>query len=369
MRKIEAIDYMRAIAIVAIIIIHVIAWHDSSITTDYTKVQSLFNLRNILQFSVVTIVICSGFSLYLNNININLNFQELKEFYKKRLKRILFPWWIFLYAFFIIHAVIQIIFNIELVDLSTEYIINSFLMIGGVGFGWLILLMILIAILFPFLKYLYDKSNKIILFASLITLYLLSIISYYNNPLDIFNTTANNIHILSSVFLVVSFILGWSIIYLIGFVLGSYYQEHAMKKEITLTFLFIIIFLVINFAYDSLNMNKTLYLNKYPPSPFYLSFGLMITFMLLSFFYIYKRPIHEYLRKIISFLSDNSYWLFMWNALTLSFIIPMLTLFKIDNIYLKLGIDILLNILAVSVLVVLQKKFIKIELQTEKHHF
>ncbi|MBI2124247.1 acyltransferase family protein, partial [Candidatus Pacearchaeota archaeon] len=118
--KIEAIDYLRALSVLAIIIIHVIAWHDSSISTEYTQSSFLFKLRDFLQFSVVTLIICSAFSVYVSNKKISFKPEEIGTFYKKRIKRLLFPWWMFLIIFFSAHAIIKLVFNAEFIDLSKK---------------------------------------------------------------------------------------------------------------------------------------------------------------------------------------------------------------------------------------------------------
>ncbi len=132
-----------------------------------------------------------------------------------------------------------------------------------------------------------------------------------------------------------------------------------MKKVLELTLGFIGLFILVNIVYTILNFDKHLYLNKYPPTPEFLSFGLMVTFILLILFFSYKHFIPVHLRKLLYFFSSNSYWLFMWNALTLSLFIPLLTLFKFEHISLRLIIAIILNVAGVSLLVLVQNRLIK----------
>ncbi len=359
--RVEAIDYLRGLSILAIIIIHVIAWHDSAIFTVYTKVPALFNLRDFLEFSVVTIVICSGFSLYLANKNLSLNFKDLLHFYKKRFKRILMPWWIFLIVFFSIHYIIKLIFDLELIELSGSYILSSFFMTGGIGFGWLVLLMLVLSFLFPFLKYLYTNTNKIISFVALTIAYVSTLILFEVEHIHVFHLSLNLYGIESLIVLAIPFILGWSIIYLIAFLLGQFYNKSQfMKKVLQLTLGFTGLFVLVNTIFGIFDLDRHLYLNKYPPTLEFLSFGLMITFILLMLFFKYNHFINNHLKKLLSFFSSNSYWLFMWNALTLSLSIPFLALFEFNNIFLKLIIAITLNVVAVSLLVLLQKRLIKI---------
>ncbi|MBW2994903.1 acyltransferase [Candidatus Woesearchaeota archaeon] len=359
--KIEAIDYLRGLSILAIIVVHVLAWHDISVLTEYTRVPALFNLRDVLQFSVVTIVICSGFSLYMKHQKI----KNINSFYTHRLKRLLFPWWIFLAVFFSVHLIIKFIFKTELIELSQDYVLSSFLMMGGIGIGWLILLILTLTVLYPLLKYLYDNVNKRLLFSLSAIFYLISIFVFNINPIAIHEMRFD----ISIIPLAITFIIGWSIVYMIGFSLEQFYNYHpSIKKELRLTFGFVALYFLVRIVHNIFNLNKQLYLNKYPPSPYYLTFGLAITFVLLSLFFSYKHFIHAHLKKLLAFFSSNSYWLFMWNALTLSFTIPFLAMFEF-NIYFKLIIAIVLNVAGVTLLVKLQKKLIKIEMHLEKHHF
>ena len=367
--KTEVIDYLRGLSILSIIVIHVIAWHDNAIFTVYTKVPALFNLRDFLEFSVVTIVICSGFSLYLA-YKPSLNFKDLLHFYKKRFKRILMPWWIFLIIFFSIHYIIKLIFGLELIELSRNYILSSFFMIGGIGFGWLVLLMLVLSFLFPFLKYLYKNYNRSILFITVTIAYVLSLIIFEIEPIHVFHLSLDSISIVSLIIFAIPFVLGWSIIYLVGFLLEELYNKPQFIRKVSqLTLVFIGLFILVNIIFSIFNLDKHMYLNKYPPTPEFLSFGLMGTFMLLTLFFSCKHFIHAHFKKPLSFFSSNSYWLFMWNALTLSFVIPFLSLFEFNNIFLRLIIAIIFNVLGVSLLVLLQERSIKIAMRFKNTTF
>lgn len=368
--RIEAIDYLRGISILAIIIIHVIAWHDRLIVTEYTKNLFLFGLRDFLQFSVVAMVVCSGFSLFFRHKDLEMSSKSIFAFYWRRIKRLMFPWWIFLIIFFGIHALIYLIFNVQFIDLTKKYMLQSFFTPLGVGIGWLILLMLVLMVLFPFLKYIYEKSNKIILFVSF---FAVSMFLYYLGY-SVFDFSPGNLFtaIPSAPLLIigiVSFFASWSFIYMIGFLLGDLYNKRdQIKKELKLTYVFILSFIIIFVIYQLFGLNSQLYLNKYPPSAYYIIFSLMMLFVLLTIFFKYKDFIHRNIQRFLTFFSDNSFWFFMWNILCISLITPFLLLFPFGNIYIKLIIDIILNIIAVILIVKLQK-LIKIEIHREKHHF
>lgn len=358
-QKVKIINYLRGLSILAIILIHIIAWHDNAILTVYTKVFALFELRDLLEFFVVAIVVCSGFSLYFRYSKLPLTSKEVFQFYKKRFKRILIPWWVFLVILFSIHYVIRLVFGVELVELSRHYILSSFLMIGGIGFGWLIALMLILALAFPWLNYLYGKMSKLLLFGTISAAYIASLVLFEVEHIHIFDIAINLSNINSLIIFAVPFVLGWSIIYLIGFLLVDLYNKPEFRKNLLqLTFGSIIIFISVNMIYTLLNLEKHFYLNKYPPTPEFLAFGMMGTLLALLFFFNYENLMDKYTRKFLLFFSRNSFWLFMWNALTLSFFIPLLASFEFGSVYLRLAIAIILNVSGVSLLVLMQNKLV-----------
>jgi surface polysaccharide O-acyltransferase-like enzyme len=365
--KVESIDYLRGLSILAIIVIHILAWHDTAVLTQYTQLPFLFSLREFLQFSVVAVVLCSGFSLYLSHSKLSLKSAEIWTFYKKRFKHLLLPWWVFLAVFFSVHLLLKLVYNLELINLSAKYVLSSFLMVGGIGIGWLVLLMLILTLLFPFLKYMYDTLNKKVLFSVLAAVYIGSVFLFSKNPLNIMDFPFAT-GLWPSVVMSFQFIIGWSTIYMVGFLLEQFYNKHPFViKELQLTIGFTVIFLITFIIYYVLKLNRRLYLNKYPPSPLYLSFGLMASFILLTVFFLYKHFIHIHFKKLLAFFSSNSFWLFIWSALTLSLISPLTRV--IQDIYLRLVIEVTLNITGVVFLVLLQKKLIKIEMHLEQHHF
>jgi len=357
----ELIDYLRGLSILAITIIHVIAWKNPTISSEYAQWSILFELRDVLQLFVVTIVISSGFSLYLAHKELSLSPKDLLYFYKKRFRRLLVPWWTFLTIFFSIHYIIKLIFGLELIELSRDYMWFSFLMVGGIGFGWLVLLMLTLALLFPFLHYLYTHFDKKTVFGGLIIAYGLALALFEFEHIHFFELNLATVSLETAIVIAIPFILGWSIIYLVGFWLGEIYtSSEFMKKGLWMTVGFSGVFVFINAIYTILGFDKHLYLNKYPPAPEYLSFGLMVSFLLIMLFLSYKHFMHVYFRKFLHFFSSNSYWLFMWCALTLSLFDPWLSLFEFKHLTLKLIIAIVLNTLGISLLVLAQNKLIKI---------
>ena len=367
--KIEAIDYLRGVAILSIVFIHIILPTMNSPQSIYSSKPLLFSIREILNFSIVAIIMCSGFSLYLSAKNLKYRFQDILLFYKKRLKRLILPWWTFCIISFISYYLAENLLNIHLEKISLTYIISSFLLIGGLPLRWLILLLVMLSLLFPLFKYFFEKNSRIFVSALLLS-YLFFIIISISNPYNVYQTQNNDISFISKVSFNLSFILGWSLVYLLGFFLEELYNKHKlMKKELKVTFNFIFLSIIIYIVYSVIGLNTALYANKYPPSPYYLSYGIAVTFVLLNLFFAYKHFIHTHLKKILSFFSSNSYWLFLWSAGVLLPVQYLFSFLSFLNVYLRLVLEFVISIILITLLVLLQKKLIKIEMHLEKHHF
>ncbi len=361
--KVEAIDYLRGLSIIFIIFLHTILYNTQS-TSVYSVIASLFRIRDILLFSVVTVVVCSGFSLFISHKNLQLNLQSLCSFYKKRLKRLLLPWVVYCFIYVVFYAAIYFIFKRKLIDFSLWKITFY----GFLAPGWLIFLFVMLTLLFPFLKYVYEKKRHLIIL--IILAYVISGIISVRNPTNFHLYPNINLSFISVIGLVFSYLFGWSLAYITGFFLEDLYNNHRLiKKELKITFNFIFIFIGVHILYKLFGLNMALYVNKHPPSLYYLSLSLAITFSLLSLFFAYKKYIHAHLKNFLYFFSYNSYWLFLWDALFVTFIAHIFSSLTFIHIYLRLSLQFIFALLVVVGSVILQRKAIKAGLYLEKHHF
>jgi peptidoglycan/LPS O-acetylase OafA/YrhL len=371
-RKIEVIDFLRGIAILAIVIIHIVAFRDRDFfISEYIHSPFLFTLREILQFAVITIVLCSGFSLYNSNKNLSFKKKDLHRFFLKRVFRLLIPWWVFLAIFFAIHSFLNFCLNLNFIDLTFEFVFSSLIMVGGTGMGLIILLLLFLGLLFPLLKFLYDNYNKKIIFGLFFSVYMaLFLISIFFHKIDIYNIQLEIGNLLPYLIFILILITGWSFVYMLGFLLNDYYNKHTLlKKEWKLIIGFFAGFIIFFIFYYLLNLDTSLHLNKAFISPLYLFFGLLVTFFLLTLFFAYRHFIHNHLMNFFTFFSSNSYWIYIWSILVTSIVIPFLTFFSSVDIYVRFVIASILIIFGTILLVVLQKKLIKIKMYLEKHHF
>jgi hypothetical protein len=371
--KIEAIDYLRGLSILMIILIHIIMPVPFNNPTDYSRLRSLYMLRDILNFCVVTLVICSGFSLYYSSKNMEFTFKGIMEFYRKRLSRLLFPLVLFWIVSFVFYGVIALFFRPVLIEMGTMYnVLTKYkvasLPVGWIMVRWIVLLMILLTILFPFLKHLYEKSKYSI--ALIILTYFISSGLLLRNPIQVIQFPDVGLTIMSGVAGALSFLTGWCIVYIMGFYLEEIYNEsRLMKKELNLTFNFILLFGAIYIVYKINGLSTSFTMNKFPPLPYYLSFGIGMTFILLNLFFAYKHFIHSHLRKVLGYFSSNSYWLFLWSYIAIIMFGYVFSLLDFINIYIRLILEFVMSLVLVVLMVQLQKSLIKIEMHKEKHHF
>lgn len=368
--KIEAIDYLRGLSIVLIILLHVILYgksytlHSPFYSTAYAQVPLLYSIRDILNFSVVTLIICSGFSIFMTHKDLQLNKKSILEFYKKRLKRIIIPWAIFGVVYFAFHALIYLVFKLYLVDISFKGMVYTLFFVPGA----LVFLILILSFLFPYLKYLYQEKKPLL--TVMVLAYLVFFVISVRNPFGKYHSPNLNLNFISLGSFILVSILGGSLIYLTGFFLEDLYNSHKrLKKELKVTFNFVFLFIIIYITYKLIGLETAVYLNKIPPSPYYLSLGLASTFVLLSLFFAYKKFIHIHLKKLLSFFSDNSYWLFLWDSVFISILSYLFSYLTFINIYIRLLLHFTTSIAVVVIVVLIQKKLIKAEMNLQKHHF
>jgi len=137
MNRDHTIDYLRAIGLYAIILAHIASpW-------------ALHQLRN---FDVPLMVFISGISFSLSKTSSG----PYLKYAWSRIKRLLFPVWIFLTLFFALSSLTHV-FG----DYSFEVILESFTLSEGIGYVWIIQIFIIVSLLAPFLSFIVDRTLPI----------------------------------------------------------------------------------------------------------------------------------------------------------------------------------------------------------------
>lgn len=270
----KSIDNLRGIAILGMFVVH---------TTSFFKSEKLFfSIWDFFEW-VVPAFIFSSFYLLIDKKN-NLF---------KRLKRIVFPYYLSLLFFLPLFYFFQ-----KWRFKNSDFIFQNLFFWGGFDFNWLPLLFIYLNLFWFFLK----KINNKFFYWSGFFLSLFFSFYFINNTFPYRG------------FMWLSWIL---IIYLVDFFKKI---EKEKLKKIFFIFSLGLIFLVLRFYLKTTNHNLSQFANKYPPNLYHLSFGFFWT---LFFYEFSKTNFFSFLKleKILYFFSVNSYSLFFIHFFIIEFLV------------------------------------------------
>ncbi len=257
----------------------------------------LFQLRN---FDVPLMVIISAatFAMIYKTKAINI-----REFYIKRIKRLVVPAWYFLSFFFVSIFLGSYILKTAYPFSLTE-IISSYSFYSGIGYVWFLRIFLFIALLTPPLLLFKQKVTNNITYAAIVLaiymLYDLIAAQLYNT-----NPTEAELGILGTVFLP---LIPYAALYAYGLRL----EDISNKLLLIIAFISLAIFMGLGFYYyfNAGEIVPTQYL-KYPPRLYYISYAIFSTnilYLLVKTYY----P-HNFLKPFISWVSLNSLWIYLWH--------------------------------------------------------
>ncbi len=324
----DRIDILRFIGLAMIILAHV------------EPPNLLFQLRN---FDVPLMVLISGMSF-------GLSYNDKENYIHyiwKRIKRLVFPVWIFLTIFFSVSFLI--VPGIFYLDTGT--VIQSYIFINGIGYVWIIRVFLLVAITAPFI-YLYNKkesSNIKFIFKLLIFMFIFEVFRHISAPY----LKNEYLYFISQC---THYVIPYSIIFALGLRLNT-----LSKKEIKyLALVFIVIFIALAIL---LIIKRGGYIStqqfKYPPSIYYLSYAIFFTLILLLNINSIKSML-DFLKltKISLFIAKNSIWVYLWH-------IP-LVLFIEANFIIKFIIAMVISTLITYTQINIVEKFILNRIESQK---
>lgn len=255
----------------------------------------LFQLRN---FDVPLMVLVAGMSF-------GLSYKATEPYMGyvwKRIKRLVFPVWIFLTIYF----VAQFVIYPASTELNFITILTSYALVGGIGYVWIIRVFLLVAFVSPFL-FVWHKNTKedCKYFLLLTTCFLLyECLRYFSLP-----------YIQEGAGKITSLVVFYIIPYAIIFSVGLRMIQMNKKKLYALSFvsLGILIFVGLGLFLYSDKIIPTQAL-KYPPSIYYFSYALFVS----SLLWIYSEYIvHVFeklkIKNITLFIANNSMWIYLWH--------------------------------------------------------
>ncbi|MEH1785831.1 MAG: acyltransferase [Nostoc sp.] len=298
---------------------------DRDIRFDILKILGIFSIilahiipRNIFfhirNFDVPLMVIVSGSLFYCSSYKKNYS---LATYLYKRIPRLIAPVWLFLSFYFISMYIAYSLFNKHYPYLLTKDIINSFILLDGIGYVWVIRVFILMAIISTLILNLYRYlKNKKLFFI------VLSIIYIFYEILFAISTKFNldSIPLLS---ILINKYLFYTIPYGCLFGLGVALPTMKQKSILIVGGLFLTIFLgLTGYLYCVQGAIPLAQTFKYSPRLYYLSYGI---FMSMFAFTLVDTLCKKYnlnsqknlVNKSIIFISASTLWIYLWHILFL----------------------------------------------------
>lgn len=297
--RIEEIDFLRAVSTIGFIIIHVLSFNLAN--------KSNHLIWNYLHFVEVGFVFCSGYVLAARYRNF-AHWQEIKKWYGKRLIRLLIPFYLYLVAHYVVWFLLPSYFSGIGLQKSFSFVLQSIFLIGGVSLGWLPLLFLQMATLFPI--FVLARRKKF-------AFPLLSILSL----------------LVAGVFMVTPFFkpyyrfvmwIPWSFILLLS--ISAYMRESVDTKKIEsiirrlLVGLAVLVLFILLFFFWNTKGSTNLTSHKYPPDLYFLFYGIGVSGLvsLIGYLTIFKQ---SFIKNIIVYISRQSYILFFVHFIILDFVV------------------------------------------------
>ncbi len=277
---------------IAIILIHTTYYFIGS-----SKIAAF--IWNWAQFSVPVFIFCSAYLFFQKAKDLKL---VSLNYFKKRLIRLLKPYYIFLLFF------LPVFYLVEPLRLSPKYLWQSLIVAGGVDINWLVLLFIQLTIVFPLIAIFYNKNKMLFWLYSLVAFLGSIAIIFYKIPLN-YKWSMWFFYSLTAIF---AFL----------FVL---YENKKWFRNISIfgsLFVFVLLYIfLLGEGRDLLLRN-----NKYPPNLFFSSFGIFMISLL--YFGFQKMSKNKYIDWIVSFFSIYSYPIYFIHYIILIGLTPFLDKFN-----------------------------------------
>lgn len=278
----KKIDILRFVAIIAIIIAHT------------NPPSFVFQIRN---FDVTLMVLLLGGSYYLSTSNKSINYPK---YVYKRFKRLIFPTWIFLTSFFLFFFVLNFLLRGGEFHFSRKIVLESYTSVDGIGYIWIMRVLFIVSALNP----LFLKISKKIKYNMNYFVFLMFCFVLYH-ILSLINTElSGELQVYYENFVLLGF--GYGIISAIGIRLPQMNQKEIIIGSLW----FLTAYLVLMNLNDFIPIQKF----KYPPTIYYFSYGLFISFCLYSLLAI---PIIRkfFDNKFVQYISNNSLTLYYWHII------------------------------------------------------
>jgi fucose 4-O-acetylase-like acetyltransferase len=270
----------------------------SMIILGHTRVPGV--LQQFRCFDVPLMVVVSGLSFAKSTSK-----QGYLSYIWKRIKRLVFPVWIFLSFYFMADWLFQFAPS----ELNRATIISSYTFLYGIGYVWIIRVFLLVAITSPLIRYLCDRieSNK--------TYLLVLLLSWCGYEAFLYFTaqyTENQVWGVMSLF--VYYAIAYSLIMSFGVKLRK-----LTSFEVWFICLLSLTAFVIAGCLLYVKAGKVVptLRYKYPPSVYYVSYAMAA----ICFLWVISDKIVKAVEAIpgvepvIMFMARNSIWVYLWHII------------------------------------------------------
>ena len=276
-KRIHYIDFLKFIGLSGIIVAH----------TNAPNWLMMFRSFDVPLLIIISSILAkSSIKKYGHDKN------SIIKYLISRIKRLVFPTWIFLTIYFIL----KVIFTKQLI--SSKYYLESFLLTRyGIGYVWIILIYLYSAILIPiFRKIGYSKRSTIII----VLIYILYEILYY------FKIGTSSKIIDSTLY----YIIPYGLLTYLGY---NFDQIDIKRKKIYTAISLFLFASLMYYYYTKTGDIELVSIVKYPPRLYYLAYGIFCSIILLTL--TKKHDNNLFKNKIIIFISQHSMWIYLWHIL------------------------------------------------------
>lgn len=291
------IDILRTVGLIAIVLAH-------------TNAPGF--IQKIRSFDVPLIVIASGWSFRLS-----FKADSYWHYVKNRVLRLVVPVWIFLAFYFSFSMLLYRVFDHKYIY-SAGDIVSSFCLVGGLGYLWIIRVLLIIAALSPLIMWSYQRLGVAKFLALVFGVYIFCQ-AFIVATQDIEGPVARKI---------LDDIIFLGIPYACVFCVGIWIQGASTFSVsiLTLSSLAILVlpFLLYLFPdfyggtlYPLTDSIKPIDIRafKYPPRTYYLAYSLLISGLLIILSRHIRFPRGRF-SQAICFVSTNSLWIYLWHIFT-----------------------------------------------------
>jgi fucose 4-O-acetylase-like acetyltransferase len=279
----DRIDILRFIGLSMIILAHV------------DPPGLLFQLRN---FDVPLMILISAMSF---GLSYKTN-EPYSSYVWKRIKRLVFPVWVFLSVYFLIIY----IFNPGSDELDFTTILTSYALLEGIGYVWIIRVFLLVALISPLLFTWHQHTPRNSQYFMILALSFLAyeLLRYFSLPY----IQSGAGELASSVAL---YLVPYGIIFAIGLRMIQLNKNQLYAIAFSSLAIFIVAGLWLWFLNNEFIPTQSL---KYPPSIYYFSYAVFISSLLWIHSGFIDQSIETLkLKPLVLFIARNSIWVYLWH--------------------------------------------------------